>query len=74
LKIAYAAGQAAEVSALAHKLKSSASSVGALALGELCAEIEQAGRTNQVEVLDELLPHFEIEIAVVDDYLDTLSP
>ncbi|MGZ4953636.1 MAG: response regulator [Methylobacter sp.] len=74
LKIAYAAGQAAEVSALAHKLKSSANSVGALALGELCAEIEQAGRANQVEVLDELLPHFEIEIAVVDDYLDTLSP
>ncbi len=29
--------------ALAHKLKSSARSVGALTLGELCAEIKQAG-------------------------------
>ncbi len=72
LKTAYAAGQAAEMSALAHKLKSSARSVGALALGELCAEIEQAGRGNQAEALGELLPQFEMEITVVDDYLDRI--
>jgi CheY-like chemotaxis protein/HPt (histidine-containing phosphotransfer) domain-containing protein len=72
LKIASAAGQAAQVGALAHKLKSSARSVGALALGELCAEIEQAGKVDQFEVLAALLPRFETEMAAVDEYLDAL--
>ncbi len=72
LKIAYAAGQAAQVGALAHKLKSSARSVGALALGELCAEIEQAGKADQSKVLVALLLRFEVEITVVDEYLDSL--
>ncbi|TAN70404.1 MAG: response regulator [Methylobacter sp.] len=72
LETAYAAGQVVQVSALAHKLKSSARSVGALALGELCAEIEQAGKTDQAEVLAALLPRFEMEIAVVNAYLDAL--
>jgi two-component system, sensor histidine kinase and response regulator len=74
LKTAYAGGQSAQVGALAHKLKSSARSVGALRLGELCAEIEQAGRASQIEALTALLPRFEAEIAAVNEYLDTLSP
>jgi HPt (histidine-containing phosphotransfer) domain-containing protein len=72
LRIAYAGGQAAQVGALAHKLKSSARSVGALGLGELCAEIEQAGKAGQIEALAVLLPRFEVEIAAVDGYLDAL--
>ncbi|MDO9424032.1 MAG: PAS domain S-box protein [Methylobacter sp.] len=72
LKTAYAAGQTAQVGALAHKLKSSAHSVGALALGELCADIERAGKADQIEVLVALLPRFEAEITVVDEYLDLL--
>jgi len=72
MKSAYAAGQAAQMGALAHKLKSSARSVGALGLGELCAAIEQAGKAGQIEVLAALLPHFEAEMAAVVEYLDAL--
>lgn len=73
LKSAYATGQAAQVGMLAHKLKSSARSVGAQRLAELCAAIEQAGKTNQPEVLAVLLPQFEKEMDAVDDYLSTLQ-
>jgi PAS domain S-box-containing protein len=69
LKIACENGQAAQTRALAHKLKSSARSVGALALGELCAEIEQAG---QVEAWTALLSRFESEMVAVDEYLGSL--
>jgi len=72
LRAACAAGQAAVAGAAAHKLKSSACSVGALALGELCAAIEQAGKAGQIDVLTALLPHFEAEMAVVDEYLGSL--
>lgn len=73
MKTAYGIGQAAQVGALAHKLKSSARSVGALGLGELCAEIEQVGKAGQIEPLAALLPRFVVEMAAVDDYLDSLS-
>ena len=69
LKAACADGKAAQVSALAHKLKSSARAVGALALGDRCAELEQVGKTGQVEALRVLLPRFEAEMAAVDAYL-----
>jgi len=63
-------GQAKRAGALAHKLKSSARSVGALALGELCAAMEQAGKVGDMEVLAVLLPKFEQELASVVGYLE----
>ncbi|TAN70407.1 MAG: PAS domain S-box protein [Methylobacter sp.] len=72
LKTAYTAGQATQVGALAHKLKASAQSVGALALGELCADMEQVGKAGQVEALTALLSRFETEMAVVNEYLNSL--
>jgi PAS domain S-box-containing protein len=72
MKAAYAAGGAAQVGALAHRLKSSARSVGAMGLGELCDEIEQSGKADQAETLTALLPRFEAEMAAVDKYLGTL--
>ncbi|MDO9075587.1 MAG: Hpt domain-containing protein [Rubrivivax sp.] len=42
-----AGGDAEVVSSLAHKLKSSAASVGALALAQACAEVEQRLRTGE---------------------------
>ena len=71
LGAACAAGDAAQAQALAHKLKSSARAVGALALGELCAEIEQAGRSGGT--LAPLLARFEREMAAVAAYLDALT-
>jgi HPt (histidine-containing phosphotransfer) domain-containing protein len=71
LRTACAAGEAKAAGDIAHKLKSSARSVGALALGELCAAIEQAGKAGQTAKLAALLTHFEVELAAVDQYLDT---
>jgi len=70
LRTTCAAGQAAVAGALAHKLKSSARSVGALALGELCAAMEQAGKVGDMKTLAALLPKFEAELASVVGYLD----
>ena len=72
LRAACQVGQMAAISAAAHKLKSSARSVGALALGELCAEMEQAGKTGDTAALAVLLPRFEAEMAAVDEYLGSL--
>jgi len=70
LRTACAAGQATTAGALAHKLKSSARSVGALSLGELCAEMERAGKAGDNEALTVLLPRFEQALAVVEGYLE----
>jgi two-component system sensor histidine kinase/response regulator len=66
--------QAQDAGAAAHKLKSSARSVGALGLGELCAEMEQAGKANDMLALNALLPRFETELRAVDTYIDSLQP
>jgi hypothetical protein len=45
--------------------------VGALALGELCAELEEAGKSDNAEALATLLPKFEQEMAKVEICLAT---
>lgn len=72
LHVAYQSGQLAATGALAHKLKSSARSVGALALGELCAAMEQAGKKSDAAKLAVLLPQFDAEMLAVKAYLDSL--
>ena len=69
LRTACAAGQATAAGALAHKLKSSARSVGALALGELCAGMEKAGKAGDTETLEALLPRFEQELLSVESFI-----
>ncbi len=70
LRTACASGQAATAGALAHKLKSSSRSVGAMALGELCAGMEQAGKAGNNKALAALLPKFEQELASVAHFLE----
>lgn len=72
LLAACTAGQAVAAGDAAHKLKSSAFSVGAQALGELCVKIEQAGKAGQIDVLMALLPRFEAEMTVVNEFIGTL--
>ncbi|HEY6897966.1 MAG TPA: MASE4 domain-containing protein [Rhodocyclaceae bacterium] len=72
LKASFQSGAMAQVSAAAHKLKSSARSIGALQLGDLSAAIEQAGKIGDGEQLAALLPQFENEWAAVVDYLNAL--
>jgi HPt (histidine-containing phosphotransfer) domain-containing protein len=55
--------------ALAHKLKSAARSVGAIALGELCADMEKSGKASDADTLASLLPRFELEMVHVNTYL-----
>jgi two-component system, sensor histidine kinase and response regulator len=62
-----------DAAAIAHKLKSSSRSVGALRLGELCAAIEVAGTAGDVEMLTELLADFQQEMSAVQDYLGSLQ-
>ncbi len=71
LRTAFTAGDTAAIVAAAHKLKSSSRSVGALALGELCAEMEQAGKDDQSTKLAALLPHFEAEMTAVLKFTST---
>jgi len=70
LRAACAAGETAAAGAHAHKLKSSSRSVGALALGELCAEMEKAGKAGDAKALTALLPRFEQELAGVEGFLE----
>jgi two-component system cell cycle response regulator DivK len=67
------ARQVLQASRLAHKLRSSAHSVGALTLGGLCAELEAAGRAGQAEKLALLAPVFEKEWDAVNACLDALA-
>jgi len=46
--------------------------MGALALGELCAAMEQAGKDGDMAALSELLPKFEVEMDAVDKYPNSL--
>ncbi|MDN5836380.1 MAG: response regulator, partial [Nitrosospira sp.] len=73
LSAAAEAGHAETAGAAAHKLKSSARSVGAMALGELCAEMEKAGKAGDMKAVKALLPRFESELTAVDNYIDSLQ-
>ena len=48
-------GDEAAIAASAHKLKSSSRSVGALRIGELCQQIENAGRAGELPTIASLL-------------------
>lgn len=66
---AYCAGSAAKTVAAVHKLKSAARSVGAMALGDLCADMEQVGAAGQIDALSLAFEHFKLEMVTVDRHL-----
>ena len=72
LRAACRAGQPAVARVAAHKLKSSARAIGALVLGELCADLERAGEAADIATLTEKLPLFDKEMTAVDSYLRSL--
>lgn len=47
----------------AHSMKSSSMSIGAVVFGKTCAELEQLGRSNNLEKVPALLIRAEIEFA-----------
>jgi signal transduction histidine kinase/CheY-like chemotaxis protein/HPt (histidine-containing phosphotransfer) domain-containing protein len=70
---AYGKQRSHDAAAIAHKLKSSSRSVGALRLADLCAAIEIAGTAGDLPKLTELAPDFETEMAAVTGYLRSLQ-
>lgn len=67
LRAAAAAGDTARAAAIAHKLKSSSRSVGAAALGDLCAEVETAGKAGDKAHLTQILAQLGPMFARVED-------
>ncbi|MEO8002600.1 MAG: EAL domain-containing protein [Arenimonas sp.] len=57
---------------LAHKLRASAHAVGARILGDLCVQMEAAGKAGDTKKLMGLLPLFERELQAVMMFLDSL--
>ena len=72
LRAAGAANDTRRVGAIVHKLKSSSRSVGALALGDLCAELENACRTRGLDGISQGMVRFYAELLTVDDQLGHL--
>jgi CheY-like chemotaxis protein len=69
LRTAAAAKDYAQIGAIAHKLKSSSRSVGALPLGDLSAELENAGKRNDGHALACCMARFETLFAEVEEEL-----
>lgn len=66
LRTACTAEELLQVGAIAHKLKSASRSVGALAMGELCAGLESAGRAGNKAAVAQDLHEFEAALAAVE--------
>jgi HPt (histidine-containing phosphotransfer) domain-containing protein len=66
LRAAVVAGNTQQVGAVAHKLKSSSRSVGALAFGDLCAGLESAGRVGDKVGSTQDMPKFEAALTAVE--------
>ena len=73
LRDALAAGDAKGVRHVAHTLKSSSASIGALRLSRLCAELEAAVRGGESEGLRERVDALGSEVDIVKPALEKLS-
>jgi PAS domain S-box-containing protein len=63
-------GSLEAVTDAAHMLKSGARSIGAMPLGDLCAQIEATAGSRRVSALNTVLPAFETELRAVLRFLD----
>ena len=72
LRTAFGAGDVQQVVVITHKLKSSSRSVGALALGDLCAELENVGRTDDNTAVAQYMVQFEVGLAAVETEISNL--
>nr|WP_275588014.1 ATP-binding protein [Oceanisphaera litoralis] len=71
---AYQAGDMAQLGAMAHRLKSSSLSVGALSLAELCAGLQSAGKEGTTAALSALIREFEAGCLLVEEQLGQHMP
>jgi HPt (histidine-containing phosphotransfer) domain-containing protein len=66
LRSGLAEGNARAVGSIAHRLKSSSRAVGALALGDLCDRMDEAGRHGDMQAVLRELPGFETTLEAVE--------
>ncbi len=66
LRASFAAGDVKQLTATVHKLKSSSRSVGALILGDLCHECENAGKVGDHKAIALELRQFDASFAAVE--------
>ncbi len=66
LRSAIAADDAQHVAAVAHKLKSSSRSIGALSFGDCCAELESACKAGNRPAIQQAILSFEEEYVMVE--------
>jgi two-component system sensor histidine kinase/response regulator len=69
LRVAVLAGDVAAARDAAHRLKSPAYTVGAVALGDLCALIEDACKKGQGKRLEELVDRLGAELSAVTQFM-----
>jgi PAS domain S-box-containing protein len=69
MRAAHAVHDAGALAFAAHKLKSSAGSIGALQLAECCARIEQEGKGTWSRQLNSLFTQFEMQFSGTDTWL-----
>ncbi len=78
LVIALQGGDLREAAAIAHKLKSASRSVGALALGELCADLERHSAASDAAAVTPKLEQFEstfcMAVSLIEAEIGTLTP
>jgi HPt (histidine-containing phosphotransfer) domain-containing protein len=74
LQSAQAAGDAAGIRLVAHTLNSSSSSVGAVRLSQLCAEMEATAKQGRTAELPEAIAALSTEVTAVLDALKHVHP
>jgi PAS domain S-box-containing protein len=74
MRAAVAIGDARQVGAIAHKLKSSFRTFGAMTLGDLCAELEKNGRIGNMSAITRDMPIFEAEVTKVSQEVARMLP
>ena len=72
MRSAHAAGDFPRISGIAHKLKSPSRAVGAVALGEACAELERAADRGDHQAVAVLFPEFEGMFRLTQSALEML--
>lgn len=72
IKTGWEKRSAEEVEMAAHKLKSSARSVGAFELGDICSTLEKAGRENNWKIIDQYTPMLDPVMNEIEQYIKNL--
>jgi HPt (histidine-containing phosphotransfer) domain-containing protein len=72
IETAFENRSASDVAAGAHKLKSSSRSVGATELADICNGLETAGKNDDWNTINELVPRLPGVMQKIGDYIENL--